>query len=121
MKTYGNINVSIGGHPLLADHRPPVERTPFSCTLKVTEVSPEFEALVRDACADAARQLAEHIERGVEWLAADIPLGQLAVTSYAIPGGNIVRRVWHGQREVGRVVVDFDEETFVTSVRAVHT
>jgi hypothetical protein len=114
----GNTNVSIGGHPILADRRPPSERTPFSCTLKVTHVDPAFEQLARDACADAARQLAEHIERGVEWLAAGIPLGQLAVTSY--PSGDVVRRVWDGQREVGRVVVETDDG-FVVKVRAERT
>lgn len=49
MKTHGNIDVTIGGYPLVTDHRPPSERTPFSCTLQVTHVDPAFEQLARDA------------------------------------------------------------------------
>jgi hypothetical protein len=120
IKPNDNVNVTFGGEPILTDHRPPHERTPYTATatLKVTHIDPAFEQIARDACADAARQLAEHIERGVEWLAAGIPLGRLAVTSY--PNGEVVRRVWDGQREVGRVIVDWGDG-FAVKVRAERT
>lgn len=113
MKTYGysDISVTIGGELVLTDHRPH-PRGPV--TLKV---DPEFDRLISDACDKAARQLAEHIERATEGLAEGIPLGQLAITAY--PNGPTVRRVWNGDTEVGRVVVDYDKETMVMTVRAV--
>lgn len=91
---------------------------PISAKLVMTHADNEFADFAREACERASRELADAIERLTARLAEGIPLDELQIEALPLSTGT-VRRVRQLDRHVGDIVVEFDEDTFATTVRIV--